>query len=129
MVFNTDWDDFPRLLYYDPTHTYITGLDPTYLFDKNPDLSKLFERITTGEEEDPGPLIRDKFGSRWVFTDNTTDHDSFYDNATRSGWFDVVFENDDCRVLYIRDQKGTPPDEKKNDTNKSSDDDDNDNSP
>ena len=129
MVFNTDWDDFPRLLYYDPTHTYITGLDPTYLFDKNPDLSKLFERITTGEEEDPGPLIRDKFGSRWVFTDNTTDHDSFYDNATRSGWFDVVFEDDDCRVLYIRDQKGTPPDEKKNDTNKSSDDDDNDNSP
>jgi len=124
MVFNTDWDDFPRLLYYDPTHTYITGLDPTDLLDKNQELSKLFERITTGEEEDPGPLIRDKFGARWVFTDNTTDHDSFYDNATRSGWFDVVFEDDDCRVLHIRDQKGTPPEEKKKDTDKPSDDDD-----
>src|SRR5437016_10576000 len=128
IIFNTDWDDFPRLFYYDPTHTYISGLDPTYLHDKNPDLSNLYVRITTGEEEDPGPLIRDKFGARWVFTDNTSDHDSFYDNATRSGWFDLVFEDDDCRVLHMRDQKGQPPEEKKNDNDKSSDDTD-DNSP
>ena len=47
-IFNTDWDDFPRLFYYDPTHAYISGLDPTYLLDKNADLSKLYERITTG---------------------------------------------------------------------------------
>ena len=60
MVFNTDWDDFPRLFYYDATHVYVSGLDPTYLLDKNADLSKLYERITTGEEEDPGPLIRDR---------------------------------------------------------------------
>ena len=123
MVFNTDWDDFPRLLYYDPTHIYITGLDPTYLLDKNPDLSKLYERITTGEEEDPGPLIRDKFGARWVFSDNTSDHDAFYDNALRSGWFDRVYEDADCSVLHIRDQKSEPPQEdKKNNNDKSSDD-------
>ena len=33
IVFNTDWDDFPRLFYYDPTHNYVSGLDPTYLYD------------------------------------------------------------------------------------------------
>src|SRR6266496_3883484 len=70
IVFNTDWDDFPRLFYYDPLHYYVTGLDPTYLFDKNPDLSRLYERITLGKEEDPGPLIRDRFGARYVFSDN-----------------------------------------------------------
>jgi len=56
LVFNTDWDDFPRLFYYDPTHRYITGLDPTYLYDRDPALSKLYDRITLGKEEDPGPL-------------------------------------------------------------------------
>jgi len=122
IVFNTDWDDFPRLFYYDPTHVYVSGLDPTYLLDKNPELSKLYERITTGEEEDPGPLIRDRFGSRWVFSDNTKDHDAFYDNATRSGWFDRIYEDADCSVLHIRDQKGEPPpEEKSNDNDKESD--------
>ncbi len=32
IVFNTDWDDFPRLFYYDPSHKYVSGLDPTYLY-------------------------------------------------------------------------------------------------
>ena len=125
-IFNTDWDDFPRLFYYDPTHVYTSGLDPTYLMDKNADLSRLYDRITTGEEEDPGPLIRDRFGTRWIFSDNTKDHDSFYDNALRSGWFDRVYEDGDCSVLHIRDQKSEPPPEEKNkNDDKSGGDDDN----
>lgn len=103
MIFNTDWDDFPRLFYYDPSHSYITGLDPTYLYDKDPALSQLYDRITLGKEEDPGPLIRDRFGARYVFTDNS--HEDFFDNAQASGWFQVVYEDRDCTILWIRDQK------------------------
>jgi hypothetical protein len=109
MVFNTDWDDFPRLFYYDPSHVYVTGLDPTYLLDKNPELSRLYDRITLGKEKDPGPLIRDKFGARYVFSDNTDVHGEFYANAIESGWFDRVYEDDDCTILHIRDEKGEPP--------------------
>jgi len=106
IVFNTDWDDFPRLFYYDPAHAYVTGLDPTYLYDKDPALSQLYERITLGDEENPGPLIRDRFGARYVFTDNS--HDDFFDNAKASGWFEIVYEDRDCTVLHIRDQKAEP---------------------
>jgi hypothetical protein len=127
MVFNTDWDDFPRLFFYDPTHRYVSGLDPTYLLDKDRSLSELYVKITTGDEEDPGPLIRDRFGARWVFSDNK-DHESFYDNALRSGWFDRVYEDSDCSVLHIRDQKAEPPPEEKHDGNDSPGGDD-DNSP
>jgi hypothetical protein len=107
IIFNTDWDDFPRLFYFDPTHNYVSGLDPTYLFDKDPALSKLYDRITLGEEENPGPLIRDRFHSRYVFTDNG--HDNFYNNAIESGWFEVVYEDAECTVLHILDFKGEPP--------------------
>lgn len=106
-VFNTDWDDFPRLFYYDPSHNYVAGLDPSYLFEKNPELWKLYERITLGHEEDPGPLIRDRFGARYVFSDNK--HDSFFANAMASGWFDIVYEDTECTILRIRDQKGETP--------------------
>ena len=103
IVFNTDWDDFPRLFYFDETHYYVSGLDPGYLFDKNPDLSGLYERITLGKEEDPGPLIRDRFGARYVFSDNT--HHDFFDHARASGWFDIVYEDTQCTIMYIRDEK------------------------
>ncbi len=103
IVFNTDWDDFPRLFYYDASHSYVSGLDPNYLFDKDPDLSRLYDRITLGREEDPGPLIRDRFGARYVFSDNA--HHDFFEHARLSGWFDIVYEDTECTIMYIRDQK------------------------
>ncbi len=106
LVFNTDWDDWPRLFYYDETHYYVSGLDPSYLFDKSPDLSRLYDRITLGQEQNPGPLIRDRFGARYVFSDNR--HDDFFAHARASGWFDIVYEDSQCTIMYIRDQKIDP---------------------
>jgi hypothetical protein len=116
MIFNTDWDDFPKLFFLDTTHSYTSGLDPTYLLDQNPELSKLYVEITLGREKDPGPLIRDRFGARYVFSDNEQVHDNFYAAAMDSGWFDKVYEDDDCTVLHIRDAKGEPPKEETDDT-------------
>ncbi len=103
IIFNTDWDDFPRLFYYDPAHYFVSGLDPSYLFEKDPDLSRLYDRITLGQVEDPGPLIRDRFGARYVFSDNT--HHDFFEHARQSGWFDIVYEDTQCTIMYIRDEK------------------------
>jgi hypothetical protein len=103
IIFNTDWDDFPRLFYYDSTHYYVSGLDPNYLFNKSPDLSRLYDRITLGQQDDPGPLIRDRFGARYVFSDNG--HHDFFDKARASGWFDIVYEDTECTIMYIRDDK------------------------
>jgi len=103
VVFNTDWDDFPRLFYYDASHYYVSGLDPNYLYDKDQDLSFLYDRITLGRQEDPGPLIRDRFGARYVFSDNS--HHDFFDQARVSGWFDIVYEDTQCTIMYIRDEK------------------------
>ena len=105
IIFNTDWDDFPRLFYYDSNHYYVSGLDPNYLYDKNPQLSQLYERITLGKEDDPGPLIRDRFGATYIFSDN--EHHDFFDKARASGWFDIVYEDEQCTIMRIRDEKSS----------------------
>jgi hypothetical protein len=122
VVFNTDWDDFPKLFYYDPTHVYVSGLDPTYLYDRDKSLSRLYEDITLGRHKDPGPVIRERFGARYVFTDNEDVHNDFYDAAMDSGWFDEVYTDKDCTVFYIRDQKGAPPPEEMDDNTTNPDD-------
>lgn len=110
-IFNTDWDDFPKMFFYDTSHSYISGLDPTYLLDKNPELSKLYENVTLGHEENAAEIIRTRFGARYVFSDKEEIHEVFYAKAMESGWFEQVYEDDECVILRIRDQQGEPPPE------------------
>jgi hypothetical protein len=84
-------------------------LDPSYLYDRNPDLSRLYDRITLGKEDDPGPLIRDRFGARYVFTDNN--HHDFFAAARESGWFEIVYEDEQCTIMHILDEKPLLPTE------------------
>lgn len=103
LVFNTDWDDFPMLFHHDTHNVYTSGLDPTYLLYANPELSKLYEEITLGRTANPAPLIRDKFGARFAFTD--TGHRDFIRNATDGGAMKVVYEDDHTVVLEVQDAK------------------------
>lgn len=108
IIFNTDWDDFPKMFYFDTDHRYVSGLDPEYLLKQNPELSNLYVDITTGKLKDFHSIIKDKFGARYVFTDNDEGHDDFVYNALSSGWFENAYEDDHCTVLKLRDQKGAP---------------------
>lgn len=100
MVFNTDWDEFPMLFYYDQHNVYVTGLDTRYLADYNPALWSAYSRVTQGEEADAAPIIRDRFGAQYVVTANeSTD---FLDAANSSGGFENVYHDSYAVVLRIR---------------------------
>ncbi len=52
-IFNCNWDDFPKLFFYDTKHSYVYGLDPHYLYTKNPELSKLIPDLTERQNQRP----------------------------------------------------------------------------
>lgn len=121
LVFNTDWDDFPKLFFYSPDFAYVSGLDPTYFLDKDQKLAELYGKLTIARDlnkeeiDNLGATIREKFCTgegaqrrcaRYVFTDR--EHEDFYNHALDSGWFDLAYEDEDCAVFRIRDQKGDP---------------------
>lgn len=89
MIFQTDWDDFTRLFYYNTSNTYLVGLDPTYLQLYDPALWDQWVAITRGQVAQPSQVIRDTFGARYVVSD--TNHDSFEDR---------VSEDDNMRLVY-----------------------------
>jgi hypothetical protein len=64
--------------------------------------------------DDPGPIIRDKFGAHYIFSDQNG-HDDLYFKAIDSGWFDKVYEDEDCFILKLRDTKGPVPTEAQED--------------
>jgi len=107
-IFNCNWDDFPKLFYYDTKHAYVFGLDPNYLYSQNPDLYKLLLDITSGKTEDAGPIIREKFGARFIFAD-AKENDDMIAKGIDHGWMEIVYEDDEARIVKIRDQKGSAP--------------------
>lgn len=121
LIVNTDWDDFPKLFFYNPHLAYVSGLDPTYLLDKDRKLAELHGKITIAKDlsdeevANLGPLIRDNFCvgegdkkrcARYVFTDH--EHEAFFNDALDSGWFDEVYTDGDCSILRVRAEKGAP---------------------
>lgn len=104
-IFNCNWDDFPKLFFYDQKHSYAYGLDPNYLYSQNPDLYKDLMDITGGKVDDPAPIIRDKFGAKYIFAD-AKENDDMIIKALDSGWVEKIYEDDEARILKIRDQKG-----------------------
>jgi hypothetical protein len=106
IIFNASWDDFPKLFYYNDANAYVSGLDPIYLSDHNPELGRLYERIVSGRERHPGEYIRQKFGAEYVFVTAAADR-NFYVAAMLSGQFTKVYEDQECIVLKVRDSDST----------------------
>ena len=107
-IFNCNWDNFPKMFFFDQKHSYVYGLDPNYLYSENPELYDLIKDITAGKTEDAAPIIREKFGSRFVFSD-AKENEEMVAKMLDSGWTEMAYEDDEVRILQIRETKGEPP--------------------
>jgi len=68
-IFQTDWDDFPRLFFYNTQNTYLIGLDPTYMQLFDSELYEEWVKITQGDVARPSAAIRDEFAANYVVSD------------------------------------------------------------
>ncbi|OGO65688.1 MAG: hypothetical protein A2Z45_05585 [Chloroflexi bacterium RBG_19FT_COMBO_55_16] len=98
-VFQTDWDDFPRLFYYNTYNTYLIGLDPTYMQLYNADLYDQWVEITEGKIDRPSEFISPRFGAHYVLTD--LDHKNFIARAEKDSGLKQVYRDDEAIIYQI----------------------------
>ncbi|HET9907106.1 MAG TPA: hypothetical protein VFQ23_10710, partial [Anaerolineales bacterium] len=99
-VFQTDWDDFPRLFFYNTHNTYLIGLDPTYMQLYDPDLYELWVEITQGDVENPSQVIASRFGSQYIHTD--LNHGDFLQVAAEDPGLKEVYRDDQSVLFEVR---------------------------
>ncbi|MDQ6950936.1 MAG: hypothetical protein Q9M26_04660 [Mariprofundales bacterium] len=99
LVFHTDWDDFPRLFFFNQHNRYIVGLDPDYMRLHDAKLYQQWRNISRGENQHPAKSILKQFGARFVFTDNR--HKKFRKYADRSDLMRTVFHDTYTTVYEI----------------------------
>ncbi|HSF81281.1 MAG TPA: hypothetical protein VLA49_08610 [Anaerolineales bacterium] len=98
-VFQTDWDDFPRLFYYNTHNSYLLGLDPTYMQLYDIDLYDLWVEITQGDVERPSEYIYPRFGAQYVLTDHR--HADFIQVAAEDPGLKQVYEDKDAIIYEV----------------------------
>ncbi len=99
LIFQTDWDDFPRLFFYNPANVYTIGLDPTYMQLYDPTLYDDWVKITQGKVEQPGAQIRSRFGGDYVITD--LQHSAFLQQAQNDPDLKEVFRDKYAVVFQV----------------------------
>jgi len=98
-VFQTDWDDFPRLFFYNTHNTYLVGLDPTYLQLYDASLYDAWVQITQGDVPQPSIAIAATFGARYVVTD--LQHEGFLRQATGDPGLAEVYRDGEAVVFEV----------------------------
>jgi hypothetical protein len=98
-VFQTDWDDFPRLFFYNTHNTYLAGLDPTYLQLYDRDLYDVWVQITRGEVDLPSQIILERFSARYVHTD--LNHGNFLREAANDPDMAEVYRDGQSVIFQI----------------------------
>ena len=98
-IFQTDWDDFPRLFFYNSRNTYLIGLDPTYMQLYDADMYDRWVRITQGHEESMSDVIAAEFNSQFVITD--LDHAGFLKRAATDPGLAEVYRDNQAAIFEV----------------------------
>ena len=98
-VFQTDWDDFPRLFFYNTHNTYLIGLDPTYMQLYSPGLYDLWVDITQGKIERPSRYISATFESTYIHTD--LHHTNFLRVAADDPGLKEVYRDNQAVIFQV----------------------------
>ena len=100
-IFQTDWDDFPRLFFYNTHNTYLVGLDPTYMQFYDADLYAVWVDITRGRVENPSQIIEENFNAEFILSDLT--HREFLGEAAVDPRLQEVYRDDESVIFQVVD--------------------------
>lgn len=101
IVVHSDWDEFPMLFYYNSENFYIAGLDPTFLYRKDPERHRNWVDITTGAfSGDPTEVIRNDLQASWVFV--AKDHTGMDRLIGTQTEFALVYEDEEAKIYDAR---------------------------
>jgi intracellular septation protein A len=100
-IFQTDWDDFTRLFFYNSAAIYTAGLDPTFMQLEDPELFDEWVAITRGKVENPSVAIRSRFAAHYVFSD--TKHKAFLERAAGDPGLVELYRSEDAVVFAVKE--------------------------
>ena len=99
LVFHSNWDEFPALFYYNDHNHYIIGMDPTFMYQKEPGLYWDWVKITRGEIKNPYRIIKKRFKADYIFIDKG--HKEMRQNIILEQKFRRVYSDEEADIYQV----------------------------
>jgi len=100
LVFNSDWDIFPELFYYNNKDIYIVGLDPAFMYLANRKLYQEWADITRGEKyEQAYQLIKYDFQAKYALV--AKKNKNLLSSLENNFHFKKIYDDSDAAVYQV----------------------------
>ncbi|MBI4598654.1 hypothetical protein HY734_00485 [Candidatus Uhrbacteria bacterium] len=97
-VFHNSWDFSLILWYLDDEHRYLAGLDPTFMYDEDPEAFEVWRSLVNGDEKNVSRIVS-TFHARTVVVDTRLDGSAkLIKNLDQSDVFREVAHNTWIRI-------------------------------
>lgn len=67
LIFHANWSDSQYFIGLNPKNDYFVTLDPVYMYNKNPELYKLYREVSFGKTSDPYLALKDAFNVKYGY--------------------------------------------------------------
>lgn len=110
IVFNTRWDHFPQLFYWNTHNYYIVGLDPLFMYKDSPSLYRKWHTITDERPEDWSTdsvytTLKNDFHAQYILIENTRSRgllEYIQNLAEKDTGFRSVYRDEKITVFAIQ---------------------------
>lgn len=108
MVLNTQWDQFPQLWYWNSKNYYMAGMDPTFMYIKEPDKYWKWRIIA---DDDPTSwenvdeiyrYIKDDLQSRYIFIETERNPNIIVFLDQNPQIFELIYNTQDILVYKVK---------------------------
>lgn len=102
IIFNSDWDEWPQLFYYNDSNYYIIGLDYTLMYNYDKALHKTYDDIMLGKQKNSlGLTIKEKFGAQYILVTKKEKHSELLKNLKNSSELQNIYEDSEALIYKI----------------------------
>jgi len=98
VIFHGSWADFPALFYHAPQFRYVAGLDPTFLYIKNPAMFVAWREASQGRVRDISEVVG-FYESKYVYVVDGQENLEAAVAADRD--FRLVYKDDEAKIYML----------------------------
>ena len=101
VVYHPSWQEFSILYGFRPDGRYISGLDPVYLYEKNPQLFRKNWQLSRGRGKAAYRILTSGFGARWAFIPKRKRYAKLQVRLAKNPNIQLVWHDDAASLWFI----------------------------
>ncbi len=92
LIFHANWSDSQYFIGLNPKDDYFVTLDPVYMYNKNPELYRIYRDVSFGKTDDPYAILKNTFRVKYGYAGKSY-FSGLIDQVRKDSRFEILAED------------------------------------